>query len=79
MKIKDIYTTSIDYDPKDEKSVIPLITKESYTRLKNEGVVSEGMLPKLDNAFFALERGVSEVYIKKWSNLSPEGGTMLRF
>ena len=67
------------YDPKDEKSVIPLITKESYTRLKNEGVVSEGMLPKLDNAFFALERGVSEVYIKKWSNLSPEGGTMLRF
>lgn len=67
------------YDPKDEKSVIPFITKESYTRLKNEGVVSEGMLPKLDNAFFALERGVSEVYIKKWSNLSPEGGTMLRF
>ena len=67
------------YDPKDEKSAIPLITKESYTRLKNEGVVSEGMLPKLDNAFFALERGVSEVYIKKWSNLSPEGGTMLRF
>jgi len=67
------------YDPKDGKSVIPLITKESYTRLKNEGVVSEGMLPKLDNAFFALERGVSEVYIKKWSNLSPEGGTMLRF
>jgi acetylglutamate kinase len=67
------------YNPKDEKSVIPLITKESYTRLKNEGVVSEGMLPKLDNAFFALERGVSEVYIKKWSNLSPEGGTMLRF
>jgi len=67
------------YDPKDEKSVIPLITKESYARLKNEGVVSEGMLPKLDNAFFALERGVSEVYIKKWSNLSPEGGTMLRF
>ncbi len=66
------------YDPKDEKSVIPLITKESYTRLKNEGVVSEGMLPKLDNAFFALERGVSEVYIKNWSNLSPEGGTMLR-
>jgi len=67
------------YNPKDEKSVIPLITKESYARLKNEGVVSEGMLPKLDNAFFALERGVSEVYIKKWSNLSPEGGTMLRF
>ena len=67
------------YNPKDEKSVIPLITKDSYTRLKNEGVVSEGMLPKLDNAFFALEKGVSEVYIKKWSNLSPEGGTMLRF
>ena len=67
------------YNVKDEKSVIPLITKESYTKLKNEGAVSDGMLPKLDNAFFALEGGVSEVYIKNWSNLSSEGGTMLRF
>lgn len=67
------------YNVKDEKSVIPLITKESYINLKNEGAVSDGMLPKLDNAFFALEGGVSEVYIKNWSNLSSEGGTMLRF
>lgn len=67
------------YNVNDEKSVIPLITKESYIKLKNEGAVSDGMLPKLDNAFFALEGGVSEVYIKNWSNLSSEGGTMLRF
>lgn len=66
------------YNPKDEKSVIPLITKESFTRLKNDGIVTEGMLPKLENAFFAIEQGVSEVYIKKWSDLSLEGGTMLR-
>ena len=45
-------------------SVIPLITRKTYKKLKEDGVVSGGMLPKLENAFLALESGVKEVYIK---------------
>ena len=45
-------------------SVIPLITRKTYLKLKEDGVVSGGMLPKLDTAFRALESGVKEVFIK---------------
>jgi len=48
----------------DPDSVIPLITRKTYLKLKEDGVVSGGMLPKIDNAYHALESGVKEVYIK---------------
>ncbi|WP_266205475.1 acetylglutamate kinase [Pontibacter kalidii] len=47
----------------DEESVIPHITAEKYKTLKEEGVVSAGMVPKLDNAFAALAQGVHAVQI----------------
>ena len=50
-------------DPADEESVIPLITRESYVSLVASGVVAGGMVPKLDNAFAALDAGVSAVRI----------------
>lgn len=62
-------------DPDDDSSVIPLITKESFAALASEGVVSGGMLPKLQNAFEALESGVKEVRITKAD--APEGGTRI--
>lgn len=62
-------------DPDDDSSVIPLITKESFESLVADGVVSGGMLPKLQNAFAALESGVSEVRITKAD--APEGGTRI--
>ena len=51
-------------DAQNPDSVIPLITRKSYLKLKEEGVVSDGMIPKLDTAYQALEMGVKEVYIK---------------
>lgn len=50
-------------DPEDDNSVIPLITAASYQELKQQGIVSGGMIPKLDNAFDALHAGVEEVII----------------
>lgn len=50
-------------DPEDDDSVIPMITPTSYLDLKREGIVSGGMIPKLDNAFDALHAGVQEVII----------------
>ncbi|MFA7180847.1 MAG: acetylglutamate kinase [Bacteroidales bacterium] len=62
----------------DESSVIPLITTSSYKALKDKGVIKDGMLPKMDNAFYALENSVSEVYIKNAANLNNHKGTLLK-
>ncbi len=50
-------------DVADDTSVIREITAESYAALKADGIVADGMLPKLDNAFNALARGVARVVI----------------
>ena len=63
-------------DASDEESVIPLITRESYGSLVASGVVSGGMVPKLDNAFSALDAGVSAVRITCAS--APDAGTIVR-
>lgn len=49
----------------DESSVIKELHGESYEKLKADGKIFEGMIPKLDNAFNALEGGVAEVFITK--------------
>lgn len=47
----------------DENSVIHTITKASYVQLKAEQKLFAGILPKLDNAFAAIDAGVKEVLI----------------
>ena len=62
-------------DADDESSLIPSITPESYTQLKADGIVSGGMIPKIDNAFAAIKHGVKSVRITHASNL--QGGTII--
>lgn len=50
-------------NPEDDNSVIPSINQNSYQQYKKEGVISDGMIPKMDNAFYALQQGVEEVRI----------------
>lgn len=50
-------------DIKRPDSIISSITPEDYERLKNEGIISAGMIPKMDNAFAAIRAGVREVII----------------
>jgi acetylglutamate kinase len=47
----------------DENSVVALITKEKYQQLLNEQKLFAGILPKIENAFAAIDAGVKEVLI----------------
>jgi len=44
-------------------SVIKKIDYQSYQQLKAESVIFEGMLPKIENAFHAIQQGVDSVRI----------------
>jgi acetylglutamate kinase len=65
-------------DPNDEHSVIDFLNEPLFRQYKNEGVVTAGMIPKLDNAFAALHSGVSEVRICNSDGLN-EGTKILIF
>ena len=52
-------------DVENEDSLIEKIDTKSYKKLKEEGVIADGMLPKLENCFHALQNGVSKVIIGK--------------
>jgi acetylglutamate kinase len=65
-------------DVDDPGSVISSITPESYARYKSQGIIAEGMIPKLDNAFRAIEAGVGNVRICYATDIAhPESGTTL--
>lgn len=64
-------------DASDETSVIPRITAADYEQLKASGVVSAGMVPKLDNAFAALEAGVEAVVIENALKINESVKTVL--
>ena len=65
-------------DRSDASSVIPVIDKETYRALKADGIVAEGMIPKLDQAFDALAQGAVRVRICHSSALLTEGGTLIK-
>ena len=47
----------------DENSVIKKINNKTYIELKKSNIINEGMIPKLDNCFYALDHHVSKVCI----------------
>lgn len=70
--LADFYTVTLHYcfekngvlrDVADDQSVIQEISLEKYAELKQQGIIADGMLPKLENAFAALHQGVSRVII----------------
>ena len=63
-------------DMDDPSSVIPVITKNDFDVLVSSGVISEGMIPKLQNAFEAIDAGVAKVVITSPSCLG--GGTSIQ-
>ena len=65
-------------DANDESSVIPFIDKEQFRQLVAEGIVSGGMIPKLENAFDAIHKGVYQVIITHSDNLDGSRGTTVK-
>ena len=64
-------------DENDDNSVIPHITPESFIKLLKDEVVKGGMIPKLENAFGALDCGVKEVIITEAGELGNNSGTVI--
>ena len=68
-------------DVNDEHSVIPKIDPSTYAALKSKELIFAGMIPKLDNAFAALQSGVNKVIIGRAEDLlslvNGEKGTMI--
>ena len=65
------------YDKDDDSSVISEISRSRFEELKKEGIVADGMIPKLANAFKAIDSGVARVVIKHARNLLNDKGTVL--
>lgn len=65
-------------DVNDETSVIPEIRMKDFDRLIEEGLIAEGMIPKLKNSLDAVKSGVSRVRICNFSSINqPEKGTVI--
>lgn len=58
-----------------EDSVIPHINKQSYYSLLREKTIGEGMLPKMENCFHALDHSVHKVCIGNIQMLGPKPST----
>jgi acetylglutamate kinase len=57
-------------DANDDATVIKQMNPDSYKELKASGAIFAGMIPKLDNAFAALDSGVNSVIIGKAEELN---------
>jgi len=64
-------------DAQDDNAVINLINRTIYAELLEQKVLTDGILPKLENAFSAIESGVKEVLIGHAADvLSNTSGTV---
>jgi acetylglutamate kinase len=62
-------------DEADEDSVIGRLDRQAFKRYVEQGVVQGGMIPKLENAFSAIDAGVSRVVITNASGIHSGAGT----
>ena len=59
----------------DDESVIPEIDRAAFRQYVTEGVIQGGMIPKLENAYEAIDAGVSQVIITQASEIHQGKGT----
>lgn len=66
-------------DPNDDNSVISQINSANFAQLKADGIVSAGMIPKLENALKAISQGVQTVRLCHADFVSqPDKGTLIQ-
>jgi acetylglutamate kinase len=85
--LSPFYKTSLVYcfekkgvlsDLQDEDSCMATLNKSGFNELKNSGTIQKGMIPKLDNAFHALDSGVPFIRICSAENIfEPFTGTAI--
>ncbi len=64
-------------DPTDDSSVIYELDNNLFNQYTTSGVISAGMIPKLENGFRAKRKGVKEVLITNPENIATGRGTRL--
>lgn len=64
-------------DENDDDSVISELSYALFKEYQTSGVIGAGMIPKLDNAFDAINRGVKNVFITKASEINDNSGTRI--
>ena len=64
-------------NPDDDNSVIPTITRADFERYKADGTISGGMLPKIENALSAIDKGVNRVIITLATAIDGNSGTFI--
>jgi acetylglutamate kinase len=70
--LSEVYEVTLNYcfekpgvlfDSEDDSSVIANMNAELYSKLKEEKAIHSGMIPKLDNCFNSLSKGVQKIRI----------------
>lgn len=64
-------------DEKDDDSVIPVLNRSDFEKLVHDKIIQGGMLPKLENAFLSIDKGVKEVVITQASEIGKNAGTRI--
>lgn len=64
-------------DENDDDSVIAELTLALFESYVQSGVIQGGMIPKLENAFEALQAGVKKVVITRSDLIDKKGGTII--
>lgn len=59
----------------DDNSVIPEIDRKAFQEYVEKGIIQGGMIPKLENAFQAIDAGVKQVIITQASEIGKGKGT----
>lgn len=65
-------------DVNDPNSMIPTFRQDYFEEMKVSGAIHAGMIPKLENAFYALNQGVKAVRICKFDQIHSNNGTFLQ-
>jgi len=64
-------------NPDDDDSVMPSLTRKEYELCVAQGIVTGGMMPKIENALAAVDAGVKRVIITKADELGTGQGTVI--
>ena len=85
--LSDSYITSLYYcfekegvlkDINNPDSLIETMNLEECEVYKKEGIIADGMIPKMENSFKSISNGVSEVVILHANNILTRKGTILK-
>lgn len=64
-------------DINDRSSVISCISEADFEKMKAEGSISDGMIPKIKNCIDALKNGAAGAVIRSACNIASAGGTRI--